>query len=854
MRTRQKFLSLVMAFIMILSILPSTASAEEQEGDATAACTRTEGCTLEDGHEGECVLPDEPEDEPEPEDGTDDLDTAEPEEQEELIAPAALEDTLTGSGTEEAPYVVSSQEELAAAVAQGGSIKLEDDIYLTEIITIPEGKSITLDLNGKAITVSQTSGRSLYAIDNKGTFTLTDSSSDGDGSITARGVENYGTMYMEGGTINSCDSNGGGAAVWNEGTFEMAGGALKFTGQKSGNNAGSPFANAKSTAKATITGGELESPYTCMFVNGGQVTVENISVENSTSYWMAFKAFSGAELTLKNVTVNSKDGGCVEAAGGTVNLEDCTFNQGPQTEAPGEVHTSSAVAVSNNGTVNVKSGSYTSAGFGAYVFNSGGTINIEGGTFEANTVLKADDSTNSNRSTIHVSGGDFTGELSIGNESTLIAEGGAFSATLDKKYLPDTVKTTTDADGKTVVTKLTETDEGVVAKVGSDCYKSLSAAIAAGDNDIVTLLQDTTENVTIAATQNITLDLNGKTLNGGSNQEAAHKSKAAITNNGTITIQDSSNPSTGVIKRGDVKVASAYYVIDNQGTMTIKSGTVMNDSGVRGQGASLIRNAGLATEATLNIEGGTFQQDNFLVIKNDDHGILNIAGGHFISKNDSAVQNWANANISGGTIEGIVYTSVWSNDFEAAKTEISGDVVITGRIVATQTGNGLTVAPEVKINGGNLDITSWRVQNADFIDISGGHFSKPVKPEYLNESLTHELQAASGDYPYSYYKTLEDAQKAAGPNDTVAEVVTKETGKTYYTVTLVYDDGATAKEVKTVVKDESIDLPEPNRSGYNFNGWYNGSTKVDSPYTVSADVTLTAQWAKKITPVTSATR
>lgn len=48
---------------------------------------------------------------------------------------------------------------------------------------------------------------------------------------------------------------------------------------------------------------------------------------------------------------------------------------------------------------------------------------------------------------------------------------------------------------------------------------------------------------------------------------------------------------------------------------------------------------------------------------------------------------------------------------------------------------------------------------------------------------------------------------------------------------------------KKVVSGTTIDLPTAAKSGYTFNGWYDGSTKVSSPYKVTKDVTLTASWS-----------
>lgn len=197
--------------------------------------------------------------------------------------------STTTENSEQSAITVTSEDTLKTAITSAGSttttIQLGDNITLNATLTIPENAKITLDLNGHAITVPEaTDGKSIYAIDNYGTLTICDTSVSGDGSISARGTENYGTMTLSSGTIKSIDSNGGGAAVWNEGTFYMTGGKLEFTGQKSGNSAGAPL-NNQASASATITGGELISPYTCLF-SSGNLILKDISLTSETDYWM----------------------------------------------------------------------------------------------------------------------------------------------------------------------------------------------------------------------------------------------------------------------------------------------------------------------------------------------------------------------------------------------------------------------------------------------------------------------------------------------------------------------------------------------------------------------------------------
>ena len=91
---------------------------------------------------------------------------------------------------------------------------------------------------------------------------------------------------------------------------------------------------------------------------------------------------------------------------------------------------------------------------------------------------------------------------------------------------------------------------------------TLQAAInSAKSGDVIKLGQNFNESITIPAGQNITLDLNGKTLTG-----AGEKGVAAITNNGTLTIKDSIG--NGKISRNSAP-DNTHYVIDNQETLTI---------------------------------------------------------------------------------------------------------------------------------------------------------------------------------------------------------------------------------------------------------------------------------------------
>ena len=312
-------------------------------------------------------------------------------------------------------------------------------------------------------------------------------------------------------------------------------------------------------------------------------------------------------------------------------------------------------------------------------------------------------------------------------------------------------------------------EERKVAKIGKTEYDTLAKAVeSAEDGDTIKLISDTLENIVIAKGQDITIDLNGYTLSGGTDknedgENTANKDKPAILNNGTLTIKDSDGD--GMIKRDDDGVGSdSYYVIDNQGTMTIKGGTIYNNSGIkengRTSGSSLIRNGGVVKGneqgyAVLNIEGGKLQQDNFIAIKNDDYGELNITGGTIISKNESAVQNWSQADLTGGKIEGLIWTLVWEDDFGNSETKLGGDIKVEG-IIRTGVEGNVTTVPEVTVDGGKYDV-EWDISDelSEYVNVINGSFSQKVPEELLDED-SHLVKDEDGNYVAMDEETYED--------------------------------------------------------------------------------------------------
>ena len=391
-----------------------------------------------------------------------------------------------------------------------------------------------------------------------------------------------------------------------------------------------------------------------------------------------------------------------------------------------------------------------------------GTLSVKGGTFDLHQKWEGsskylfnciDDAYANGSANVAISGGTF-----VGFDPNASPEGEGTS------YLAPGYAPVDNGDGTYGVV-------AGVAQVAGKAFNTLQAAINAAESDeTIQLLNDTTENVTIAATKQITLDLNGHTLNGGTGA-----AKATILNKGNVTITDTSADKTGTIKRDDqgIEGETSYYVIKNIGTMVIDQANVVNNSGYKKAnssgsmvGSSLICNGDDDPQASLTINGGTFNQPNFLVVKNGTNGTLTVNGGTLTS-NHSAVQNWNKAQILGGSLTGQIWTDAWVEG-AIGETVIGGDAQFTGEIVVDITGE---VPPTLKIEGGSLDVTSWRVTSAAAaaanatVAVSGGTFMAAVPENYCaagyapvaNADGTYGVKLAEGAYLLQDYRSGDQA-------------------------------------------------------------------------------------------------
>ena len=406
--------------------------------------------------------------------------------------------------------------------------------------------------------------------------------------------------------------------------------------------------------------------------------------------------------------------------------------------------------------------------------DTGASATIESGTYTAGDVAVLG---SGDMSELHVTGGTFCANeqklVSANGNGVVAISGGSFTKAVLPEYCAEGFVPAANADGTYGV------KAAPVAKIGTVEYATLAEAIAAAaKGSTVTLLADTRENVTIDKA--LTLDLNGFTLNGGTVE-----AKPALTITArTVTIKDSSEAQTGTIMREDTAEnsgVSSHYVIDIQGNAWVmfESGKVTNNSGTTaGKGASLVRigDDRVAKQPGLVIKGGTFTQDNFIVIK-VGRGYLTLNGGTLNSANSYAIENWFRATIKGGTVNGTAAAWTYSGGFNSTLTVEGG--TINGDVESVSYDGSTGKKASVSITGGTVNgalgtytysngLTATEDATKATIEVTGGTFANdPTKYVVEGATVTKNSEGKFGvEKAYlakvgntSYY-TMEEAFKA----------------------------------------------------------------------------------------------
>ena len=298
----------------------------------------------------------------------------------------------------------------------GDTVKLVNNV--TENVTIPAAKTITLDLNGMTLTNVDD-----HTILNNGDLTIMGTGRVDNISHAKGALYNKGTVVINGGTFDRSQENGmnkgeSGQNSWytikNVGTMTINDGA---TVQTAGNNAAlgkfsSLVSNGYFNADDYNTNKGLDQPILTIdggTFRGGLNTIKNDDRAKLTINGGTFSNYYQAVVQNHNIA---------EITGGTF-----TAASDANTETYG-IYNCGCGAVIDLGTLTVSGGTFTGATYAvAEVSSQNAIVNISGGQF-AGTKAAIIKSSTSN-ATIAVSGGTFSSDPSVhvvGNGNTNIVK------------------------------------------------------------------------------------------------------------------------------------------------------------------------------------------------------------------------------------------------------------------------------------------------------------------------------------------------------------------------------------------------------------------------------------------------
>lgn len=434
-------------------------------------------------------------------------------------------------------------------------------------------------------------------------------------------------------------------------------------------------------------------------------------------------------------------------------------------------------------------------------------------------------------------------------------------------FVPTGYNVTQDGDSYVVTVKSDN-----AAEISDIQYATLADAVAAANNgDTVTLLTNTAEDITIAQDKDITLDLNGKTLTNrtsdtitvalganltiegeGTVDNISH-GKAAVYNNGSVTLNDGTY--TRSKETGEVKVdKNSYYNILNHGSMTINKDVTVEQSGnfsslvangyydyegvtSKGEKSQYIEGTN-AAEPTLTIEGGTFS-GGINTLKNDDGGNITINGGTVTNYTQAALQNHNVATINGGTFT--ADSKYVIDDCGCNEAHDSGELMIFG---GTFMGKLYVRSPYSKVTIMDGLFKGDVLKTGGTLSTIGGYYSTDVA-KYCPigwTTVANTNEATKDAYPYAIGVISE-----IDDNEVKADVATGATNSTVDTEKITTEDARNA--ATTVANTVATTKPIADKSELTEDDKKNavtalknaGQVTVDKDGKISKNVTVIKQ-------------
>lgn len=587
-------------------------------------------------------------------------------------------------------------------------------------VKIPTNKDITLDLNGNTITHT---GTTVY---NLGKLTIRDSSNNKSGKIISTGNVGVGVGHNSTTTIE--------------------------------------YANIEAVEGAVITG----------YATGATITINDGNFSASDN---AVIAGNG------NNTDDNATGKPVRENPNKINIHGGTFTGNIKTNG----YIACGIYAPWKDIITVSGGNFT-VNNGIGIVARAGQVIVTGGSFTCNGTAKGkvgDKNFDMDAAqSVYFDASDPAYPAYNSETDYIKLLGGTFSSDVTS-YVAENY-TCIQNNGEYTVKPLKDV---AVAKIGDILYPTLAKAIEAVPNNdesatTVTLIKDSTEDVTIPATKKVALNLNGKkltnvssntitnngtlTITGEGTVDNVTHAKAAIYNKGTVTLNggtyDRSNED-GV--DADNAGTNTYYTILNHGNMTVDSSVTVRN---KGHHSSLFENGYYSHNSkdgidnpTLTITSGTYE-GGLNTIKNDDDATLIINGGTFTNYTQAAFQNHGTATVTAGSF---IANSKYAIDncgcdatHDPGKLEISGGT-FNGTLYIRSAYSNVTISDgyfngSISETGGTLTIT-------------GGYFTSDPTPYCGTKDGKQLTGVASKDstYPYTVGDKKADSQPATVDSATV---------------------------------------------------------------------------------------
>ena len=388
---KKRIFSTLLALCMLLCLMPTAAFAEDRT-ETSPVCSCETACTAE-GMNTDCpvcgaegALPEncaryarpadaaaaQPEGEvsdPQPEG-----EVSDPQPETALTALSGAGETPAASG---AVTDVSTAADLTAAISNPdvNTVRLAANIDISNTLTV--NRTVTLDLNGYALTVGGTE-LDIFSVNEHGNLTVKDSGTGGkiDGQNKNCGFCIYGgVLTLESGTITNCTTDGDGGAVDISsgdsegvyGKFVMNGGAI--TNCKVSDDGGAVDIGNGCTFimnSGTISGCRADDDAGAIFIkrnasfvmNGG--TIENCSADNN-----------GGAVKMRNTSRFTMNGGTISS---------CTAQQG------GGVYVDGSSTFTMNGG-SIASCTAVNGGNSVFVVKPGASFTMTDGTVDGSVTL-----------------------------------------------------------------------------------------------------------------------------------------------------------------------------------------------------------------------------------------------------------------------------------------------------------------------------------------------------------------------------------------------------------------------------------------------------------------------------------